>query len=66
MKKYQYLLIAVGAFIGWGIASTSAFAALSPVGGNVTIDNTIYFITADGQRRPYLSDQIFLSYGYNH
>src|SRR5579864_633724 len=62
MKKIIAMFIAVAAFF----PAYTSFAAAHSAGVNVkSSDGTIYFITTDGQRRPYTSAGAFLSYGLN-
>ncbi len=54
------------AFIALAMPFARARAAVHPSGANIkTQDGTIYFIGADGQKRPYTSAGAFLSYGLN-
>ena len=51
-------------------ATTSAnpqapVGAAHQAGSNVISGSTVYFISADGQKRPYTSGGAFLSYGFN-
>ncbi len=62
MKKIIIFFALLVVFLPAGRVVASARAA----GSNVkTSDGTIYFITQDGQRRPYTSAGAFLSYGLN-